>query len=109
MAATPEGKVKKKAQKLLDSIGAYYFFPATGGYGRSGVPDIVGCVNGIFFGIECKAPGKTPTALQDRELNKIQQAQGIAFVYDGTMEDHVFLARLGIIVPNDNESWRNVL
>ena len=55
MAMTPEAKVKKVVVKQLKELGAYYFFPATGGYGKSGVPDIVGCYKGMFFGIECKA------------------------------------------------------
>jgi hypothetical protein len=42
MAMTPEGKVKKKIVEQLKALGCYYFFPATGGYGKSGVPDIVG-------------------------------------------------------------------
>jgi len=67
-------------RKILDELGAYYFFPATGGYGRSGVPDIVGCYNGMFFGIECKAGKGTTTALQDRELQRIKDAGGIALV-----------------------------
>ena len=52
---TPEAKVKKKVVDVLKKNNAYYFFPATGGYGRSGVPDIVCCYRGIFIGIECKA------------------------------------------------------
>ena len=51
----PEAKVKKNVVKQLKLMGAYYFYPVTGGYGRSGVPDIVGCYSGNFFGIECKA------------------------------------------------------
>ena len=51
---TPEAKVKKAVKKMLDDRGAYYFMPATGGYGRSGVPDIVGCHKGIFFGSSAK-------------------------------------------------------
>jgi Holliday junction resolvase len=73
---TPEAKVKKTVKKILDDRGAYYFMPATGGYGRSGVPDIVGCHKGIFFGIECKAGDNQPTALQLRELDKIQMHEG---------------------------------
>lgn len=80
MALTPEKKVKDRVRKILDGLGAYYFFPATGGYGRSGVPDIVGCYNGVFFGIECKAGKGTTTALQDRELQRIKDAGGIALV-----------------------------
>lgn len=80
MASTPESKVKKKVVELLKEAGAYYFFPATGGYGRSGVPDIVVCWKGAFIGIECKAGNNKPTALQERELQKIQDAGGVAFV-----------------------------
>jgi len=83
---TPEKKVKQKVAKHLKEIGAYYFFPATGGYGRSGVPDIVGCYQGRFFGIECKAGKNTTTALQKLELEKIEKSAGIAMVVN---EDNV--------------------
>ena len=83
---TPEGKVKARAKKILDSLGAYYFMPATGGFGRSGVPDIVGCLNGVFFGIECKAGNNKPTALQLKELRKIMDAGGYCVVVN---EDNV--------------------
>jgi Holliday junction resolvase len=78
--ATPEGKVKVAVVKLLNKYNAYYFFPATHGYGRSGVPDIVACVKGKFVAIECKAGKNTTTALQDREINKIRTAEGHAMV-----------------------------
>lgn len=80
MATTPEGKVKKKVREILDKKGAYYFMPATGGFGRSGVPDFVGCINGVFFGIECKAGKGIPTALQEREIRNIINAGGYAWV-----------------------------
>ncbi len=54
MVATPEAKVKKVVVRQLKALGAYYFSPVTGGFGRSGVPDIVGCFRGHFFAIECK-------------------------------------------------------
>tara|TARA_R110000868_G_scaffold12672_4_gene60142 strand:- start:1045 stop:1254 length:210 start_codon:yes stop_codon:yes gene_type:complete len=60
--------------------------PATGGYGRSGVPDLVGCCNGKFFAIECKAGKGKTTALQDNELRKIKEAGGIALVIN---EDNI--------------------
>ena len=84
MALTPEGKVKAKVRRLLDAASVYYFMPATGGYGRSGVSDIVGCYNGKFFAIECKAGKGVTTALQDNELRKIKEAGGIALVINET-------------------------
>lgn len=88
MAMTPEGKVKAKVKKTLDMMGAYYFMPTTGGYGRSGIPDIIGCLNGLFFAIECKGKGGTTTALQNRELAKICVAGGLALVInESNVED----------------------
>ncbi len=37
MAMTPEAKVKKKVADALKKLEAYYFYPVTGGYGKSGV------------------------------------------------------------------------
>ena len=76
MAKTPEGEIKDQVRKVLDEMGAYYFFPAANGYGRTGIPDIIACVGGHFIGIECKAGSKQPTALQQRELDNIEKAEG---------------------------------
>ena len=77
---TKEHKVKKKVTELLKQYEIYYFFPATHGYGRSGVPDIICCIRGYFVAIECKAGTNKPTALQLREIEQIQKAKGVAFV-----------------------------
>ncbi|MEL0015935.1 MAG: VRR-NUC domain-containing protein [Rhodospirillales bacterium] len=77
---TPEAKVKKVVVQQLKDMGAYYFYPVTGGYGRSGVPDIVGCYQGLFFGIECKAGKNKPTPLQEKNLKEISEAGGLALV-----------------------------
>ena len=99
MAMTPEAKVKKQVTRQLDAIGAYYFFPATAGFGKSGVPDIVACYKGMFFGIECKAGKNKPTPLQDKNLREIRVAGGCAVVINewtvGDLTD-----TLNIRVPN---------
>jgi Holliday junction resolvase len=89
VALTPEGKIKAKVVKILRDEGVYYFFPATHGYGRSGVPDIICCVAGKFVAIECKAGGNKPTALQVREIETIRQAGGVAVVTDETNWDEI--------------------
>ena len=81
---TPEAKVKKKVVDVIKKHGGYYFFPATGGYGRSGVPDIVCCYRGVFIAIECKAGSNKPTPLQEAEMQKIRQAQGFVLVVNET-------------------------
>jgi Holliday junction resolvase len=61
----------------------------THGYGKSGVPDIVGCFESVFFGIECKAKGNKPTPLQEKNLRDIKDAGGIALVVDEHNMDQV--------------------
>lgn len=80
MAGTPESRVKKQCVALLESCGAYYFFPVTGGYGRSGIPDIIVCYRGLYLAIECKAGKNKPTALQEAEMLKIRNAGGTTLV-----------------------------
>lgn len=83
---TPEAKVKKKVVSILKQYGAYFFYPVTGGYGRSGVPDIIVCHKGRFIGIECKSGKNKPTPLQEQNLNAIQAAGGISLVIN---EDNI--------------------
>jgi len=89
MASTPEKKVKLKVRAILDwHDDVYYFTPMTGGYGRSGVPDIVGCYKGYFFAIECKAGKGTTTALQDKNIKEIEKAGGrVIVVNENNLED----------------------
>ena len=89
MTTTPEGRVKAKVKALLKKYNVYHFMPATGGYGRSGIPDIICCVlgsppkcHGHFVAIECKAKGGRLTALQQRELEHIKSNGGVAVVVD---------------------------
>lgn len=100
MATTPEGKVKNQVKKILDKYQAYYFMPATGGFGRSGVPDIVGCFNGVFFSIECKAGKGIPTALQEREIRKIRNAGGYAWVINEANVEELSLLIAGLPTLN---------
>lgn len=84
MAVTPEKRVKNAVVKTLKEMGCYYTFPVTGGFGRSGVPDIIGCYKGTFFGIECKAGANKPTPLQMKNLLQIEEAGGIPMVVNET-------------------------
>ena len=83
---TPEAKVKKKVVAILKKHEAYYFYPVTGGYGRSGVPDVIAYHDGRFIGIECKAGSNKPTPLQQKNLDDIQAADGVALVIN---EDNI--------------------
>jgi Holliday junction resolvase len=80
MASTPEAKVKANVRKLLDELKIYHFMPPANGFGRAGIPDIIGCMDGHFIAIECKAGKGTTTALQGRELNAILNSGGTVFI-----------------------------
>lgn len=75
---SPEGHEKQAIKKYLDSIGAWHFSPYMAGYGKNGVPDIICCIDGRFYGLEVKREGKNLTVLQCRLLEEIKEAGGIA-------------------------------
>lgn len=76
MASTPEAKVKEKIKKILKEHGAWYAMPMGTGYGNSGVPDFLVCLNGEFLAIEAKAGKGIPTALQEKNMMDIRVAGG---------------------------------
>ena len=99
MATTPEGKVKKKIDKMLKDHSVWYFKPQSGPYGSSGIPDYICCVAGELVGIEAKSgPTKKPTALQEKCMADIEKAGGVCFVaFDDTsiqlVEDYINASR----------------
>jgi len=110
MALTPEQKVKNKVTRVLKEHGAYYFFPATYGMGRSGIPDVVCCLHGYFIGIECKAGKNKPTPLQEKELAAIMKAGGLSCVIneDNITELETMLTTL-VSLHTNNELINNRL
>ena len=72
--------VKQQVVTMLKDRGAYDFYPVASGYMSIGVPDIVACYKGAFIGIECKAGDNKPSVLQEKNLQHIQDNQGIAMV-----------------------------
>ena len=79
--STPESKIKVRIKKVLDSYGEriYCFMYVPSGYGRQTIDYLV-CVDGLFVGIEAKAPGEQPTERQEATLADIRAAGGSAFV-----------------------------
>jgi len=96
---TPEAKVKASVVKLLKKHEVYYFFPATHGFGRSGVPDIICCLEGLFVAIECKSGNNKPTALQEREMQRIRLAKGDTFVIN---EDNIHILEAYLLGEDDD-------
>ena len=96
---TPEKKVKLKVKQILKELDCYYCMPSTGGYGSSGVPDIIACYQGRFIGIECKANGNKPTDLQQKNLTDILNSLGQSLVID---ENNIDMLKLFIQTNESN-------
>lgn len=91
---TPEAKVKAKIKAILKEEKIYYAMPIGTGYGNSGVPDFLCCVNGRFLGIEAKANGNKPTELQKKNLMDIELSGGFAIVINENTSDLQYLVEL---------------
>jgi hypothetical protein len=89
MAQTPEAKVKAKIKAILKEHNVYYAMPIGTGYGNSGVPDFLCCVNGYFVAIEAKAGKGEPTALQWKNLESVNKAGGYTLVIRETNLDYL--------------------
>lgn len=55
-----------------------WFWPLGGAFGKSGVEDLVLCVNGQYVAVEVKRPGGKLTPLQRTRRDAVQQSNGIA-------------------------------
>lgn len=84
MAKTPEGKVKDAVKALLKRHGIWYCMPMGTGFGASGVPDFICCIEGRFLAVETKAPGRraNTTSMQDEQIAGIHKSGGAAVVID---------------------------
>lgn len=76
----PEKRFETKIKKFLDSEGAYYVKYFANRNTRSGIPDILACVNGHFVAIEVKADKGTVKPLQEHHCTEIRLAGGFAFI-----------------------------
>ena len=73
-----ETPFKEKVEKWLTDNHAWFIkYWAGSKFTKEGIPDILACVNGRFYGMELKGDGGKPSVLQLRSLKKIREAGGI--------------------------------
>lgn len=76
-----EKNFENKIKHHLTEIGAWFIkYWAGAEYTKSGIPDILACLNGIFLGIEVKAASGKPSDLQIVNIREIRKAGGIAII-----------------------------
>ena len=80
----PESRLVNKIKLRLETNfpGSFWIKIHGGSYQQAGIPDLIGCVEGVFFGLEVKLPDKldTLTGLQQYTLDLITKAEGVAVV-----------------------------
>ena len=72
-----ENKVKSF---ITSEEGWFIKYWAGSSFTKTGIPDILACINGRFYGIEVKAENGKPSLLQLINLRKIRDAGGIALL-----------------------------
>lgn len=112
----PEKTFENNVKKFLHTVGIYpagyavhkmtvppvgwYFKVWGGGYQKSGIPDLILNVNGLFVGVELKAENGRPSELQLYNIRAIRNAHGIAFVlYPAAFEGFKTIIRKLIQTP----------
>lgn len=91
-----EKTIVNNISTYLKTIPECFFWKEHGGmYGTAGIPDIIACVKGRFFGFEVKNENGQPTALQSATLRKITAAGGVAVVVRSVADVRTVLASHG--------------
>lgn len=81
MSVGAEKNFENRVKAFLKEEGAWYIkYWAGSRFTKSGVPDILACVNGYFVGIEVKAQTGTPSELQLNTIDEIRKSGGFAVV-----------------------------
>lgn len=75
-----EKNFENKIKKFLKDNNCWYVKFFANRMTKSGVPDILACVNGYFVGIEVKAKNGMPSELQYWNRNKIRESGGISII-----------------------------
>jgi Holliday junction resolvase len=75
-----EKEITYSIRSLLKQFGIFHFKHFGGLYAAKGVPDILGVYQGRFLGIEVKTDNGKVSQEQERFIQNINDAGGIAFV-----------------------------
>ena len=72
--AKPETALVKKMMMHLEAGGGWWVKIHGSPFQRAGIPDIIGCYQGMFIGIEAKMPGNYPSQIQQYCINLLKKA-----------------------------------
>jgi hypothetical protein len=98
MPRQPEGRLVNSALAYLRGTGGRWFKIHGGDnpFQEVGIPDIIGCYQGRFVGLEAKMPGNKTSPKQQLVLDEIVAAGGYASVFTTVEEVASFLATIQV-------------
>lgn len=73
-----ESSFQSNAINFLENKGAYVLKTHVSSYQSQGEPDLTCCYKGFYIAFELKVKGNKPSPLQEKKLEKIRRAGGIA-------------------------------
>lgn len=77
----PEARITKKIREFLSAHPRSFFFKIHGSAAMmAGLPDLIGCLEGKFVGVEVKQPGQKPSKIQNLVHGRIRAAGGVVIV-----------------------------
>lgn len=95
-----------KIKNYLKEQGAYFVKYFANRNTRSGVPDVLCCLNGFFLAIEVKAANGKPSYLQKEHCDQINRACGCAVIlYPDQFDEFKGLVE-ALNHSNQGEAWR---
>lgn len=109
MAKKAESRLQLKIRKgLQKAVGGKWFKTHGGPFQSAGLPDLIGCVEGLFFGFEVKLPDdpkSKPTELQLRTLAEYREEGGFACIIE-SLAEAVAVVRAAIASPEKRRFGR---
>lgn len=75
-----EKNFENKIKAYLENQGCWYVKYFANSFTKSGIPDILACINGHFVAIEVKAANGKPSELQKWNIQKIKEAKGLGII-----------------------------
>lgn len=101
MATKPESRLQRRIRKgLKQEIGGWWRKIHGGPFQAAGIPDLLGCVRGRFFGFEVKHPDQNSetSKIQEKNIREIIRNGGTAAVVE-SLEEAVRLVRETLGLP----------
>lgn len=88
MAKQGESRVQQRIRKQLKKeVGGWWVKIWGGPFQQSGIPDLIGCVEGMFFAFEVKRPEGKTSAIQISTMEDIiELGGGVTFVVTNAHE-----------------------